>query len=59
MKEKERRRKRRQAKLAANQGESSYASIKFNPLDFEKVDPLDFEASSSSSSSDDEKTIIL
>ena len=50
VKEKERRRKRRQGKLAANEGEYSYASGMFND-----VDPLDFDPSSSSSSSDDDE----
>ena len=36
---KERRRKRRQPKLVANQGESSYSSGKLN-----EVDPLDIDA---------------
>jgi hypothetical protein len=48
MNEKERRMKRRQAKLAANQEESSYASGKFN-----EVDLLDFQASSSSDDDED------
>ena len=46
-KEKERRRKRRQAKLAAN--ECSYASGMFND-----VDPLDFDPSSDDDDDDDE-----
>jgi hypothetical protein len=48
-KEKERRRKIRQAKLAANQGETSYASGMFN-----EVDPLDIDASSSDDDDDDD-----
>jgi hypothetical protein len=50
VKEKERRRKRRQAKLAANEGECSYASGMFND-----VDPLDFDSSSSSSDDDEDE----
>ena len=49
LKKKERRRKIREAKLAANQekGESSYASGKFN-----NVDPLDYATSSSDDEDD-------
>ena len=48
-KEKKRRTKRRQAKLASNEGECSYASGMFND-----VDPFDFDPSSSLSDDDDD-----